>query len=40
MWIAGGWNIQAAGKASGDPTRLDLVNFQRHEARLRLGFAF
>jgi len=40
MWIAGGWNIQAAGKASGDSARLDLMNFQRHEARLRLGFAF
>ena len=41
MWVAGGWNVQVAGNAAGEAgRRLDLTNFQRHEARLRLGFSF
>jgi hypothetical protein len=40
-WLAGGWNMQIAGNAAGEAgRRLDLTNFQRHEARLRLGFSF
>ena len=40
-WMAGGWNVQIAGNAAGEAgRRLDLTNFQRHEARLRLGFSF
>jgi hypothetical protein len=41
VWLAGGWNVQVAGNAVGEAgRRLDLTNFQRHEARLRLGFGF
>jgi hypothetical protein len=40
MWMAGGWNVQVAGNAAGEAgRRLDLTNFQRHEARLRFGFS-
>jgi hypothetical protein len=34
------WNIQVAGHAVGDPGALDLVNFERHQARLRIGYHF
>ena len=34
------WNMQPAGHAVGDPGRLDLVNFDRHQARVRLGYSF
>ncbi len=40
VWIAGVWNFQVAGKAFNTPGRLDLENFHRHEARLRLGISF
>ena len=39
-WIAGSWNFQVAGKTFTVPGSLDLVNFERHQARLRLGIAF
>ena len=40
VWIAGVWNFQVAGKTFNTPGRLDLENFHRHEARLRLGISF
>lgn len=40
-WLAGGYNVQLTGHAAGDVARrLDLTNFQRHEARLRFGLSF
>jgi hypothetical protein len=34
------WNAQVSGHATGDPRALDLVNFDRHQVRLRLGYNF
>jgi hypothetical protein len=34
------WTIQAAGKAAGDSSPLDLMNFERHQVRLRIGYYF
>lgn len=34
------WNMQVAGHAVGDPGRLDLVNFERHQVRVRFGMEF
>jgi hypothetical protein len=34
------WNIQVAGHAVGDPGPLDLVNFERHQVHIRLGYSF
>jgi hypothetical protein len=40
-WFAsGGWNTQVSGHAAGEPFSLDLTNFERHEARLQVGFDF
>jgi hypothetical protein len=39
-WIAAGWNIQVAGHAADTPGALDLVNFERHEVKVRFGQAF
>jgi hypothetical protein len=40
-WFAsGGWNVQVSGRAAGEPLSLDLTNFERHEARLQVGFDF
>ena len=39
-WIAAGWNIQVAGRTVEDGSALDLVNFQRHEVVVRMGFSF
>ena len=37
-WFASAaWNMQVAGHAVGEPGRLDLTNFERHEIRLRVG---
>jgi hypothetical protein len=38
--IAIGWSIQAAGKSADDPGRLDLINFERQQARLLFGYIF
>ena len=40
VWIAGAWNFQVAGKTFTVPGSLDLVNYERHQARLRLGVSF
>jgi hypothetical protein len=34
------WNIPVAGHAVDDSRALDLVNFERHQARMRIGYAF
>jgi hypothetical protein len=39
-WLSLAWNAQVFGAAVGDPRPLDLVNFERHQAKLRLGFDF
>jgi hypothetical protein len=40
-WFAsGGWNVQVGGRAVGEALSLDLTNFERHEGRLQVGFAF
>jgi hypothetical protein len=39
-WMSAAFNIQAWGRAVGVPSALDLVNFERYQAMLRLGFEF
>jgi hypothetical protein len=34
------WSIQAWGRAAGSAAALDLVNFERHQARLIFGVNF
>jgi hypothetical protein len=34
------WNMQIAGQAIGETGRLDLINFERHQVRLRFGMGF
>jgi hypothetical protein len=38
--LSAAWSYQVAGKAEGLPGRLDLVNFSRHEAKLKLSYEF
>jgi hypothetical protein len=38
--ISGGWGVQAAGRAVGDPGALDLTSFTRHQATFRLEYNF
>jgi hypothetical protein len=39
-WMAAGWSAQVAGRAAGDPDRLDLTNFERHQATFKFGFTY
>jgi len=39
-WISVVWNAQVSGHAAGDARALDLVNFERHLVKGRLGIAF
>jgi hypothetical protein len=39
-FVSAAWNIQVAGHATGVPGALDLVNFERHQAKLRVGVSF
>ena len=34
------WNVQVAGHEAGNPRRLDLTNFERHQARVKVGVEF
>ncbi len=34
------WNVQLAGKAVTDPAALDLINFSRHQIKIRIGYQF
>src|SRR5262249_35405144 len=38
--ITATWTRQRAGRAGGDSSRLDLMNFERHQVRLRIGSQF
>jgi hypothetical protein len=40
VWIAAVWSPQIAGRATDDPARLDLSNFERHQAKVRMGISF
>jgi hypothetical protein len=39
-WMAAGWSAQMAGGAAGDPARLDLTNFERHQVAFKFGVAY
>lgn len=39
-WITAAWSEQVAGQATASAGSLDLVNFERHQARLLLGVSF
>jgi hypothetical protein len=39
-WIAAAWSAQVAGNATTSVGSLDLVNFERHQARLLFGISF
>jgi hypothetical protein len=39
-WIAGGWNVQIAGQDPLNGGNLNLVDFERHEFKVRTGFNF
>jgi len=40
LWISAAWNSQVAGNAATPVGPQDLTNFERHQARLRLGYNF
>ena len=39
-WMSLAWNVQIAGHVADRPSDLDLVNFERHLAKLRFGYHF
>jgi hypothetical protein len=39
-WLSLAWNAQIAGHEAGTFSKLDLINFERNQARLKLGFEF
>jgi hypothetical protein len=39
-WVSAAWSVQVAGRAVADIGSLDLVNFERHQAKLRFGYNF
>ena len=39
-FLSAAWNMQVWGAAAGGSGALDLVNFERHQAKLRVGIAF
>ncbi|MBY0299306.1 MAG: hypothetical protein K2X71_25260 [Methylobacterium sp.] len=39
-WVSFTWGVQVAGRAVGGPGPLDLTSFDRHQARLRIGYSF
>lgn len=39
-WLTIGWSAQVTGRAAGDDGALDLVNFDRHQARVAFGVSF
>ena len=40
IYLAAAWSIQATGHAENEPGNLDLTNFPRQHANLKLGFEF
>jgi hypothetical protein len=39
-WLSAAWNFQIAGARNGFAGPLDLADFERHQAKLRLGISF
>lgn len=39
-WLTAAWSVQAWGRLAGSNAALDLVNFERHQARLTFGVNF
>jgi hypothetical protein len=39
-WISAAWNAQVAGRSVNLPGSLDLTNYERYQAKLRLGYNF
>jgi hypothetical protein len=39
-WVSAAWSVQIAGRAVDDVGSLDLINFERHQAKLRFGYNF
>ena len=39
-WMTAAWSVQAWGRLAGSNAALDLVNFERHQARLTFGVNF
>jgi hypothetical protein len=39
-WLSAAWNVQVAGGRNGLSSSLDLTDFDRHQAKLRLGLCF
>ena len=39
-FLSAAWNVQVWGAVAGSSRALDLVNFERHQAKLRVGVAF
>lgn len=39
-WLTAAWSVQAWGRSAGSNASLDLVNFERHQARLMFGINF
>ena len=40
IFLAAAWSVEVSGHASGDAGRLDLTNFERQRANLKIGFEF
>lgn len=40
IFLAAAWSMEVAGHASGEPSPLDLTNFERQHVNLKLGFEF
>lgn len=40
FWVIAGWSTQIAGDAKAFPGSLDLINFERNQAKLSVGFSF
>jgi len=39
-WLSAALDVQVTGRAVGIPGSLDLTNFERYQAKLRVGFSF
>ena len=39
-FVSAAWSIQVWGTVAGSSGMLDLTNFERHQAKLRLGVSF
>jgi hypothetical protein len=39
-WLSAAWNVQVWGEGAGLPGPLDLVNFEHHQIKFRVGYEF